>query len=386
MDHIALYRKYRPQTFDDVTGQDPIVQTLRNEVIADRIANAYLFCGPRGTGKTSVSRIFAHAINCDNPVNGNPCCQCNNCKGNNIDLTEIDAASNNNVDSIRALTEEASYACQSGKYRVYIIDEVHMLTGSSFNALLKTLEEPPKNTIFILATTEKIKVPPTIASRCQQFDFKNMKEEDCINRLKYICAQENITYESNEELKLIYKISDGAMRDAVSYLDECAFMNNSHLELRNMKDLLGQVQDEIIIDIADCIEKEDVPGLIDIVHNLHYEGKSLSYVCRCMYNHYRDHILDFENDKDKFEINMRRMRNFAELEREVKDSTTLMEIGMIRICKPQMESDYSSIIERLNRLENGTVIQNNVSKEEEELEYIRVTGYNINARCNTFLV
>ena len=197
MSYIALYRKYRPKTFDEVYGQHAIVQTLTNQIKANRIAHAYLFCGPRGTGKTSIAKIFAKAINCSNPNNGSPCLQCKCCQetaqGLNVDIIEIDAASNNGVDNIRELIEESRYRPQHGKYKVYIIDEVHMLSNSAFNALLKTLEEPTGNTIFILATTEVHKVPPTIFSRCQRYNFKLLTNEEIVEALQDILTKENYT-------------------------------------------------------------------------------------------------------------------------------------------------------------------------------------------------
>jgi DNA polymerase-3 subunit gamma/tau len=351
MGHIALYRKYRPKNFDDITGQTAIVKTLRNEVISDKIANAYLFCGPRGTGKTSIARIFARAINCPNQVNGNPCNNCISCNDNNIDITEIDAASNNSVDNIRQIVEESGYACQSGRYRIYIIDEVHMLTGSSFNALLKTLEEPSVNTIFILATTEKHKVPQTIASRCQTFNFSMISETDMVNRLKYICQQEGITYESDNELKLISKLSEGALRDAVSILDQCAFMGSNHLVLSDMNNLLGQVSDEICEEINSYIENDNIKALMEKVDELVIEGKSMSVFADEMYNYYKNKIF---NDSDHFEKYHRFMRIFAELKETAKNSSvgkTMAEISLIKICRPETETDYESVVQRLEKLE-----------------------------------
>jgi len=224
MAYQALYRKWSPLTFDDVIGQSHITQTLVNEIVHNRIAHAYLFCGTRGTGKTSTAKIFSRAINCLNNHNGNPCNECEICKGildgSNMDVVEIDAASNNGVDNIREIRDEVAYAPSKSKYKVYIIDEVHMLSSGAFNALLKTLEEPPSHVIFILATTESHKIPATILSRCQRFDFKRISTDDVVNRLKQIIQKDHINID-DKGLRLIARVSDGSMRDALSILDQC---------------------------------------------------------------------------------------------------------------------------------------------------------------------
>ena len=224
MAYMALYRKFRPLKFSEVVGQEHIEATLKNQVLNNRVGHAYLFSGGRGSGKTSTAKILARAINCLNPQDGEPCNECEICKaaisGNLVDITEMDAASNNGVDNIREIREEVEFIPTSAKYRVYIIDEVHMLSTGAFNALLKTLEEPPAHVIFILATTEPQKLPATILSRCQRFDFKRISAEDITKRLKYICESINIQIEDNA-LKIISDLADGAMRDAISILDRC---------------------------------------------------------------------------------------------------------------------------------------------------------------------
>ena len=223
MSYQALYRKWRPDTFEDVKGQDHIVTTLKNQISADRIGHAYLFCGTRGTGKTSVAKIFARAVNCEHPVNGSPCGECPACKaiaaGTSMNVIEIDAASNNGVDNIREIREEVQYSPTEGKYKVYIIDEVHMLSIGAFNALLKTLEEPPAYVIFILATTEAAKIPITIMSRCQRYDFHRISIETIADRLTQLMKAENISVE-DRAIRYVAKAADGSMRDALSLLDQ----------------------------------------------------------------------------------------------------------------------------------------------------------------------
>ena len=224
MAYQALYRKWRPDNFEDVKGQDHIVTTLQNQIKADRIGHAYLFCGTRGTGKTSIAKIFAKAVNCEHPVNGSPCGECASCKaiaaGNSMNVIEIDAASNNGVDNIRQIREEVQYSPTQGRYKVYIIDEVHMLSIGAFNALLKTLEEPPSYVIFILATTEAHKIPVTILSRCQRYDFHRISIDTIADRLTKLMQAENINVE-DKAIKYIAKAADGSLRDALSLLDQC---------------------------------------------------------------------------------------------------------------------------------------------------------------------
>ena len=227
----ALYRKYRPQQFSDVVGQPQVTDTLKNELMAGRISHAYLFTGSRGTGKTTCAKILAKAVNCLDPQNGDPCGKCDVCRGLDdgsvLDVVELDAASNNGVDSIRALIEESNFTPTTAKYRVYIIDEVHMLSVSAFNALLKTLEEPPAHVIFILATTEVHKLLPTILSRCQRFDFRRIAPEDIAGRLEWVCTQENVTIDHDAAM-LIAVTADGGMRDALSILDQCIGRSDGH--------------------------------------------------------------------------------------------------------------------------------------------------------------
>ena len=245
MSYTALYRKWRPASFEDVRGQDHVVQTLKNQIVSDRIGHAYLFCGTRGTGKTSIAKIFAKAVNCESPVDGSPCGECRTCKniaaGSSLNVVEIDAASNNGVENIREIRDEVQYPPTEGKYRVYIIDEVHMLSTGAFNALLKTLEEPPSYVIFILATTEVQKIPVTVMSRCQRYDFKRITVDTIVTHLQKLTEAEHISVE-DKALAYIAKAADGAMRDALSLLDQCvAFHYGEVLTYDNVLDVLGAV-------------------------------------------------------------------------------------------------------------------------------------------------
>ena len=249
MSYTALYRKFRPSEFSDVKGQDHIVTTLKNQINADRIGHAYLFCGTRGTGKTTVAKIFAKAVNCERPVDGNPCGECASCRaiaaGTSMNVIEIDAASNNGVDNIREIRDEVAYSPTEGKYKVYIIDEVHMLSIGAFNALLKTLEEPPSYVIFILATTEAHKIPITILSRCQRYDFRRITVETIADRLRELTEKEQVEVEE-KALTYIAKAADGSMRDALSLLDQCiAFYLGQKLTYDHVLDVLGAVDTDV---------------------------------------------------------------------------------------------------------------------------------------------
>ena len=249
MSYTALYRKFRPNEFSDVKGQDHIVATLKNQIEADRIGHAYLFCGTRGTGKTTIAKIFAKAVNCERPSEGSPCGECASCRavasGASMNVIEIDAASNNGVDSIREIREEVTYRPTEGKYKVYIIDEAHMLSIGAFNALLKTLEEPPSYVIFILATTEAHKIPVTILSRCQRYDFKRISAETIYKRLTELLEKEEVTAEE-KAVRYIARAADGAMRDALSLLDQCiSFYLGKALTYENVLDVLGAVDTEV---------------------------------------------------------------------------------------------------------------------------------------------
>ncbi|MCF0245786.1 MAG: DNA polymerase III subunit gamma/tau [Ileibacterium sp.] len=277
MSYQALYRKYRPSSFDEVVGQQHIVKTLQNAIARDRIAHAYLFAGPRGTGKTSIAKIFAKTLNCTNPDHA-PCNECDNCKAaaeqSHPDIIEIDAASNNGVDEVRSLIERVSYAPMMGKYKVYIIDEVHMMTTGAFNALLKTIEEPPAHVIFILATTEPHKVIPTILSRCQRFDFSKVSDEEITDRLSTVCKAENIDYEE-EALQLIASLSDGGMRDALSILDQSIAYSPDHISLDTVREIYGVVTKKDIGVIFSQMNEKDIDQAVVSLQEIYNKGFDL---------------------------------------------------------------------------------------------------------------
>lgn len=280
MSYIALYRKYRPNKFSDVIGQDIIVKILQNSIISNNISHAYLFNGPRGTGKTSLAKIFAKAVNCLNPNNGEPCEKCDICKilkNNETDIIEIDAASNNGVEEIREIRNNVKLMPSVGKYKIYIIDEVHMLSIGAFNALLKTLEEPPAHVIFILATTEINKIPLTVLSRCQRFDFSKIPIEILTDRLELICKKENKKIQK-DILKLISQLSDGSCRDAISLLDQIISLNTSEITSEQVYDLQGAIPEESVFGLLESMYMNDFKKGFDIINSLVEKGKNLNYV------------------------------------------------------------------------------------------------------------
>lgn len=360
MEHIALYRRYRPTNFSEVIGQDNIVKILKNQIITKKIGHAYLFSGTRGTGKTSAAKIFAKAVNCENHGTGEPCQNCETCKAidnNNVmDIVEIDAASNRGVDEIRELRERVKYPPTVGSYKVYIIDEVHMLTTEAFNALLKTLEEPPKHVIFILATTEPNKLPTTILSRCQRFHFKRLELKDIYSRMDYICAELNVQIEE-KTLKLIAKNADGAMRDALSILEQCLSISNDNMvDYNSVKELLGISGDQLIYDLIENIIHKDIHSALATLEEAYRNGKEITQLVNQMVVCLRDMlILKVTNSSDNLmessEENTNTLRNLstqienellsyyieslAEMESKIKYSTlpkVLMEVLLIKLC------------------------------------------------------
>ena len=295
----ALYRKWRPKYFKDVVGQSHITETLKREIEKNKISHAYLFTGSRGTGKTSSAKIFAKAVNCLNPKNGEPCGKCEICKefdnDNLIDILEIDAASNNGVENIRSMREEVVFAPAKCKYRVYIVDEVHMLSTGAFNAFLKILEEPPSHVIFILATTEVHKIPLTILSRCQRFDFYRIKNENIAKRLKYICSEEKIKIDENA-LELISSAADGAMRDALSILDQCSNVCGDNIKEDCVKNLLGISGTEYINKLAKLIFENDILKCLEIIEDLHSKSKNMARLCEEIMAHFRDLMIKKVSD------------------------------------------------------------------------------------------
>mgnify|MGYP003300516088 CR=1 FL=1 len=379
MSYTALYRKFRPSEFEDVKGQDHIVTTLKNQIKADRIGHAYLFCGTRGTGKTTIAKIFAKAVNCEHPEDGSPCGECAVCKaianGNSMNVIEIDAASNNGVDNIRQIREEVEYRPTEGKYKVYIIDEVHMLSIGAFNALLKTLEEPPSYVIFVLATTEAHKIPITILSRCQRYDFRRISIDTISERLKELMEKEQINVE-DRAIRYVAKVADGSMRDALSLLDQCiAFYLGQDLTYEKVLETLGAVDTEIFSRLLRQVIDKDIVGAISTIDELVIEGREMGQFVTDFAWYMRNLLLlqSSNNMEDVLEVSaenlvllkdeaamvdgevlMRYIRIFSELANQMKYATQkriLIEIAVIKLCKPEMEEDYSSIIDRIESLE-----------------------------------
>lgn len=379
MSYTALYRKWRPDNFQDVKGQDPIVTTLKNQIIADRIGHAYLFCGTRGTGKTTVAKIFAKTVNCEHPTDGSPCGACQSCKsistGNSMNVIEIDAASNNGVDNIREIRDEVSYSPAEGKYKVYIIDEVHMLSVGAFNALLKTLEEPPSYVIFILATTEAHKIPVTILSRCQRYDFKRISVETIVDRLRELMAEEQIEAE-DKAVRYLAKAADGAMRDALSLLDQCvSFYFGQKLTYDKVLEVLGAVDTEVFSAILRAVMARDILDAIHLLEKIIMQGRDLSQLVIDFTWYLRNLLLvksseDIEDVLDVSSENLQRLqeeaeminqetlmryiRVFSELSGEIKYASqkrVLIEMAVIKLCKPSMETDLESMLDRIRDLE-----------------------------------
>ena len=379
MSYVALYRKWRPDTFDEVKGQDHIVTTLRNQIKNDRLGHAFLFCGTRGTGKTSIAKIFAKACNCEHPVDGSPCNECASCRaiadGSSLNVIEIDAASNNGVDNIRQIREEVAYPPTEGKYKVYIIDEVHMLSPGAFNALLKTLEEPPSYVIFILATTESHKIPITISSRCQKYDFRRIPVEIISDRLAELMERENLEAD-RKAIDYIAKSGDGSMRDALSILDQCvAFNLGKKLTYDNVLETIGAVDIDTFARLLDNVLNMDVEGAIDIIDEVVWQGRELSRFVNEFTWFLRNILvvklsssegerLDMtkENLLRITEISTRMDENtiirfinvFSDTSARIKYSTQkriVLEMAVIKLCRPQMETDMTSIVERMRILE-----------------------------------
>ncbi len=379
MSYTALYRKFRPREFEDVKGQEHIVTTLKNQIKADRIGHAYLFCGTRGTGKTTIAKIFAKAVNCEHPSDGSPCGECPSCRaigaGTSMNVIEIDAASNNGVDNIRQIREEVEYRPAEGKYKVYIIDEVHMLSIGAFNALLKTLEEPPSYVIFLLATTEAHKIPVTILSRCQRYDFRRISIDTISSRLKELMEKEQVAAEE-KAIRYVAKAADGSMRDALSLLDQCiAFHLGQELTYDKVLDTLGAVDTEIFSRLLRRILEKNVTGVIAVVDEMVTEGRELGQFITDFTWYLRNLMLlqSSENMEDVLdmstenlallkeeammadaEVLMRYIRIFSDLGNQIKyanQKRILIEIALIKICRPQMETDYSSLVDRLDSLE-----------------------------------
>ena len=379
MSYTALYRKWRPTSFEEVRGQDHIVKTLKNQINSGRIGHAYLFCGTRGTGKTSIAKIFARAVNCEHPVDGSPCGECSMCRqiaeGASLNVVEIDAASNNGVENIRDIREQVQYPPTDGRYRVYIIDEVHMLSIGAFNALLKTLEEPPSYVIFILATTEVHKIPITILSRCQRYDFKRISIDTIAGRLAELTQAEQIDVD-DRALGYVARAADGSMRDALSLLDQCvAFHFGEKLTYDNVLEVLGAVDNRVFSKLFQAVLASDTKACIREIEEMITQGRDLSQLVNDFVWYMRNLLIAKTTDEpgdmlDMSEENlavlkeeaagvdtetlMRYIRIFSELSGQLRYASQkriLVEIAFIKLTTPSMEQNLDSILQRITLLE-----------------------------------
>ena len=373
----ALYRKWRPRTFSDVSGQEMVTTALKNELKTGRLSHAYLFTGCRGTGKTTCAKILAKAVNCAHPVDGDPCNECAVCRGIDdgsvLDVTEIDAASNNGVDSIRDLRDEVAFTPVSGKYRVYIIDEVHMLSAGAFNALLKTLEEPPAHVIFILATTEVHKLPATILSRCQRFDFGRIRPEEIAARIHYVAQQEGLTVAEDAAL-LLARLADGALRDALSLLDQCVSVAQ-HIDLDTVIAVTGMAGQETLSELTDCVARQDAAGALALVDRLYRSSKDMERLCAEWITYMRN-LMVLHSVADAGELVIASPQEITQM-RAVAGRLGLptilhvmevlqgaldrlrggvsrrveMEMAVLRLCDPKLDDGTASLLHRLDVLE-----------------------------------
>ncbi len=402
----VLYRKYRPRIFSDVYGQDHVTSTLKNEIKNGRVSHAYLFTGSRGTGKTTCAKILAKAVNCEHNIDGEPCNECEVCKGLDngsiYDVVEIDAASNNGVDNIRELRDETNYAPSRGKYRVYIIDEVHMLSTGAFNALLKTLEEPPAHVIFILATTEVHKLPATILSRCQRFDFKRIQPETMAVRLKEVAGLEGLELDDDAAV-LIARIADGALRDGLSVLDQCAGRSKS-ITPDLVSEVAGLAGREAMYKLSDCIANNDSNTAMSIISDLYQNSFDMERLCVEMINHFRNFLVAKTVRKsreliictdDEYKTILEASKNFTvesivfALDLFQNTLVTIkggasarieVEMAFIKLCEPKMDESIASLLDRISKLEsavkNGVMVQpapvqTQASTPEPKIEYIQ---------------
>ncbi len=386
MAYTALYRKWRPKTFDDIIGQEHVTTTLKNQIANDRIAHAYLLCGTRGTGKTSTAKVMAKALNCLNPKDGNPCNECEMCKkisqGLAIDVTELDAASNNGIDKIRDIIDDTKYPPQEGKYKIYIMDEVHMLSMVAVNAFLKTLEEPPQNVIFILATTDPQRLPITILSRCQRFDFKRISIKDLTERLRTIVTAQGVLAD-DKSLDLIARVSDGAARDALSILDQAISMGDGSVNYDNLVEMLGLVTNEYLFDITSAIIEKNVEKAMVVIEKVVFAGKDMYLFIKDLIEHYRNllmlkvtsnpqevldmsleniKLLDEQSKRIRVEEIMRDIRILQEAEGNAKlskQARLYLELAAIKMCKIEYDTSNEVILTRINKLEeaikNGSI-------------------------------
>lgn len=380
MSYEALYRRWRPRVFEDILGQEYTITVLKNQIKNSNIAHAYLFTGIRGTGKTTTARIFARAVNCVNIQDSNPCNECDVCQGilteSILDVVEIDAASNNGVDNIRELREYAKFNPARGKYKIYIIDEVHMLSNSAFNAFLKVLEEPPSHVIFILATTNPERIPPTILSRCQRFDFKPVKTRDIIDHLSLICRELSIDYEE-EAIGLIAINAGGGVRDALSILDRCIAFNDESLKYEDVIRLLGAVNYQTIFDLVEGIGKQDTSKVLRLTNEIFMEGKDPGQLMADLISHFRnllfakmdiraDELLALSEERLNQFIEQGKLFNINQLSafiytlsdiesklRQALKPRVLVEVAVVSLCNEELNDSLEGLIERVKKLEKA---------------------------------
>ncbi|OGO84885.1 MAG: hypothetical protein A2Y22_01440 [Clostridiales bacterium GWD2_32_59] len=396
MSYKALYRKYRPHNFDEVIGQEHVTETIKNQIKSERVGHAYLFCGIRGTGKTSIAKIFARAVNCSNGIDGNPCLSCETCDeigtGSSMNAIEIDAASNNGVDNVREIREEVKYMPTKGKYKVYIIDEVHMLSTSAFNALLKTLEEPPSHVIFILATTEVQKIPATILSRCQRFDLKRIPVKRIVSALAEITSKEGICVEE-KALNYIASLSDGSMRDAISLLDQIVvFGNDREVTHKMVLDIIGTVDNKTFVNIIKNINDSNIGGCIEEINEIYLNGKDIKQFVSQMVEFLRNLLIassihDSEDILDMSEENALELKlltqivscdkvfelinEFAMLESRIKYDSQVkitLEVALIKMCQTKRSSTANYQNANIVMEEEKKTVYNNPKSIKQEVQ------------------
>lgn len=414
MAYTALYREWRPKTFNDVVGQEHITTTLKNQILNHRIAHAYLFCGTRGTGKTSTAKVFAKALNCLNLQDGEPCNECEMCRKINeglaIDVTELDAASNNGVDKIRDIIDDVKYPPQEAKYKVYIMDEVHMLSAGAVNAFLKTLEEPPNNVIFILATTDPQKLPITILSRCQRFDFKRINNNEITARLRKIVDDQNVLADERS-LNLIARVSDGAMRDSLSILDQAISMGNGNVDYNTVVSMLGLVTNEHLFNLTNAVIQRSVEKSIGIIEDVIYSGKDIYLFIKDLITHYRnllmakvtnnpEEVLDMSEEnialikeqsaRLRAEEIMRCIRILQEAENNAKlskQARLYCELAIIKMCKIEYDTSSEVMLTRLNKLEenlkNGSIKVATVESQNNNINAVKKSINNVESKQPT---